>query len=129
MQECRFCKGTIKDRDPFCKYCGYDPKTDTVSLDFIRTGRPVKPLNKKAVSIFSASISPGVKKFAFIGLAILIFSIFYKNHFNIKNVVSEVKHYFTMISEGKFKIGESKRSKKIKWIDVMTFEENAGRTN
>lgn len=129
MQECRFCKGTIKNGDPFCKYCGYDPKTDRMSPDFIPTGQPVKPLNKKAVSIFSAGISPGVKNFAFIGLAILIFSILYKNHFNINNVVSEVKYYFTMISKGKFKIGESKRSKKIEWIDVMTFEENADRAN
>ena len=125
MQECRFCKEKIKDRDPFCKNCGYDSKTDTVNPNFVPPARPINTNRKRRVSMFSLGISPGIKKFVFIGLTILIFSIFYKNHFNIENVAEEVKHYFTMISKGDFKVWEQKKSerKKIEWIDIKTWNE------
>ena len=125
MQVCHFCKKNIKDRDPFCKNCGYDPKTDTVNPNFIPPARKIKNKQRKSVSMFSLGISPGVKKFVFIGLAILVFSIFYKNHFSIENVAAEVKHYFTMISKGSFKLWEQKKEeiKKIEWIDIRTWNE------
>lgn len=133
MQECRYCGKAIEDTEPFCINCGYDPKTDTVSKDFMQQGESVKHLKKKykgGASVGKEGINPGVKKFVFFGLAILIFSIFYKNNFNINNVVSEAKYYFVRIVRGKFaigKIGKDKRDKKnekVEWINVRTFEEN-----
>ena len=103
MQECRFCKEIIKDGDSFCKYCGYDPKVDMISKDFIPPAAPIRPSKKKTTSLFSVGISPGVKKIVFIGLAVLVFSIFYKNNFDIGNVIAEVKYRFNMVSKGKFK--------------------------
>lgn len=126
MQECRFCKEVIKEGDPFCKNCGYDPKTDSINPEFKLIGAQSRPSKKsKKIAVNNArSISPGVKKFALIGLVILVFSIFYKNHFNINNVAAEVKHFCTMVSKGKFKFGQDKRSKKIEWVNVRTFQEN-----
>ena len=98
-----------------------------MSPDFKPEGRPIKLRGKKAkesVSRRIGGVSPGVKNFAFIGLAILIFSIFYKNHFNINNVVSEVKYFFTRIAKGKFIAWESDKKKdddKIEWINVRSF--------
>lgn len=127
MQECRYCQEIIQDKDPFCKYCGYDPKTDMISPEFklmqVKGLTPKKKVKAKSVGF----ISPGVRNFAFIGLAIFIFSIFYKNHFNINNVVTEVKHLFTKIKKGKFITWESDKKKyefkKIEWINVRDFQE------
>ncbi|MFC1709950.1 hypothetical protein ACFL2J_07850 [Candidatus Omnitrophota bacterium] len=129
MQECKFCNGTIKDEDVFCKACGYDPKTDRISPDFVSPpGQPLQPTKEDSTVIARVGISPGVKKFALIALAILIFSIFYKNHFSISNVVAEARYVFTMISKGNFKIWEDKSiSKKIEYIDVRTFEDHQSR--
>ncbi len=124
MPECRFCNGTIKEEDAFCKICGYDSKTDRISPNFVPpTNFPLMPPNKKAASLVSRGVSPGVKKFAFIGLIIIMFSIFYKNHFNISNVLAETKHFFTMLARGKVSLGQSKQKKEIEWIDVRTFKD------
>jgi hypothetical protein len=116
MKECNFCKGVIKDTDAFCKICGYDPKTDTISPNFIPLSEQqmIKIQNKKNASFFRAGISPGVKKFVFIGLAVLVFSIFYKNNFDIGNVVADLNHSFTMVSKGKFDMGQEEYSKGFK---------------
>jgi len=125
MLECRFYQGTIKEEDTFCKICGYDPKTDRMSPNFVSpTNSPLMPPNKKAASLVSGGVSPGVKKFAFIGLIIIMFSIFYKNHFSISNVLAETKHFFTMLSRGKVSLGQSKQKKEIEWIDVRNFEDH-----
>ncbi|MFC1646432.1 hypothetical protein ACFL2Y_04570 [Candidatus Omnitrophota bacterium] len=130
MQECKFCSSKINDEDVFCKTCGYDPKTDTINPDFVSPPPDKQPLtaptNKQSITTSKGGVSPGVKKFAFISLAILIFSIFYKNHFSISNVFAEVKHAFTMISKGKFKVWEDKPSKEIEYIDVRTFQDDRG---
>ena len=75
MQECRYCQQIIEDKDSFCKYCGYDPKTDMMSPEFkLMEAKGLIP-KKKIKSKVSVGISQGVKNFAFIGLAIFIFSL------------------------------------------------------
>lgn len=119
MPECRYCKQTIQDGDLFCKYCGYDPSTDMMRKGFVPQA---KPSNKKAAGISGGGVGSGVKKFVFIGLAVLIFSIFYKNHFSISNVVAEIKYSVTMLLKGKFTPWKkSKPSKEVQWIDMRTF--------
>lgn len=123
MPDCKFCGCAVDSADPFCKKCGYDPKTDKINPNFVVAAKDVgKTVGTDSLHISSRrGISPAVKKFALIGLAILIFSIFYKNHFSISNVIAEVRHTFTMISKGKFKIWGGK--KQVEWIDVRTFED------
>jgi uncharacterized membrane protein YvbJ len=121
MLDCKFCGAPIGDGDPYCKNCGYDPKTDRISSEFVPAAAAKAKADSAAVS--KKAISPAVKNFAIIALIVLVFSIFYKNHFSIGNVIAEVRQVFTMISKGNFKIWESQPSKEIEWIDVRTFEE------
>lgn len=125
MQGCKFCGGTIDPADPFCKKCGYDSKTDKINPNFVvAKGDVGKTVGTDSLHISSRrGVNPGIKKFALIGLAILIFSIFYKNHFSISNVIAEVRHTFTMVSKGKFKIWGGTRNKQVEWIDVRTFRD------
>lgn len=128
MQECRYCNREIKEGDLFCKHCGYDPVTDTMSREFVASGKPMEPPKKKGPNIFGGGVSSGVKSFACIGLTLLVFSIFYKNHFSIDNVIAEAKYFFMRLSKGKITIGGPKRSEKIEWIDMRTFEPDEGET-
>lgn len=128
MQECRFCNRKIKDGDLFCRYCGYDPATDTISHEFVASGKPMRPPKKKGAYQFVGGVSSGVKGFASIGLVLLVFSIFYKHHFNIDNVIAEAKHFFTKLSKGKITVGRPKQSEEIEWIDMRTFEVNEDET-
>jgi DNA modification methylase len=124
MSKCKFCGRIIIVGGSFCKNCGYDPKTDRINPNFVLPSpdQPIQPVKKQSLAISRLGVSPGVKKFALIGLAIFVFSIFYKNHFSITNVIAEVRHTFTMISKGKFKIWEG-NNKQIKYIDVRTFKD------
>ena len=123
MPDCKFCGGTIDAADSFCKKCGYDPKTDKINPNFVVAAKDVgKTMGTDSINISRRGVSPAVKKFALIGLAILVFSIFYKNHFSISNVIAEVRHTFTMISKGKFRIW-GMRNKQAEWIDVRTFQD------
>jgi hypothetical protein len=124
MQECRFCKEKIKDGDEFCQYCGYDPKMDRVNPHFMPSARLSKKAERKSMGMSGFGVSPGVRKFAFIGLAILLFSIFYKNHFSVSNVIAEVKHTFTMFSKGKIKMWQFNRNTESEYIDVRTFQDD-----
>ncbi len=94
MKECKCCKASIKEEDAFCPFCGYDPKTDTVSASFRQNAvsseegkRKVQTKERRC----SHGIRPGVKMFAFIGLAVVIFAILYKHNFNLNGVMSEIK--------------------------------------
>ena len=121
MQECRYCKQTIQDGDLFCKYCGYDPSTDMMRKDFVPH---VATPKKKSPLSSGAGVGAGVKKFVFIGLAVFIFSIFYKNHFNISNVIAEIKNSVIMLLKGKSTAWKPKPSQKeVQWIDMRTFVE------
>ena len=124
MSKCKFCDRIIGEDGSFCKSCGYDPKTDSVNPNFIppSPGQLIQPAKKQPLAISRTQVSPAVKKFALIGLGILIFSIFYKNHFSVTNVIAEIRHTFTMVCKGKFKIWEG-RSKELKYIDVRTFRD------
>lgn len=121
MQTCRYCKEIIKDGDLFCQYCGYDPSTDMIHKGFVPH---VTPPPKKSPFPSGGGVGEGVKKFAFIGICVLIFSIFYKNHFSISNVVAEVKHSVTMLLKGKFTLWKKPTPSKqeTQWIDMRTFE-------
>ena len=123
MQECRFCKETIKDNEGFCHYCGYDPATDTIRQDFVPSPQALKSRTKKRRAEAGPAVGSGVKKFAFIGLAIVVFSVFSKNHFNPAYVAAEVKQFFVLLSKGKFTLWKQKPGSKIQWVDMRDFRE------
>jgi hypothetical protein len=95
MQICKCCKVSVDKDVEFCPFCGYDPATDTISASFRRqnaissqeAARKLREDSRRA----SGGIDPGVKKFAFIGLAVVIFSILYKYNFNLSGAVSGFK--------------------------------------
>lgn len=94
MIECKFCRRFIKEKNVFCPFCGYDPRIDTVNPSFepkktIDVEKVRKMLRQKRYA--RTGISPGVKKFALIGLGVVIFSIFYKHNFSLEGVISEFK--------------------------------------
>ena len=94
MKKCKCCKVLIKEEDAFCPFCGYDPKTDTISASF-RQNAVSSEVAARKMQVdrrpVIEGISPGVKRFALIGLAVIVFSIFYKHNFNLSGLIAEVK--------------------------------------
>ena len=105
MKECKFCNAPAKEEDAFCPFCGYDPKIDTVSASFRQNAVSREESQRKVQTKGirrSRVIRLGVKIFACIGLAIVIFSIPYKHDFNLNVVMSEIKQEWNgVISEVK----------------------------
>ncbi len=123
MKECRYCKKPIKEEDAICVFCGFDHTTGMISSNTAMTESQKKAQIKvQKAAIKSPGIDPRVKKFAFIGLAIVIFSIFYKYNFDINNIMSEAKHLFTKLTMGKSAKGKNKTSEKIELINIKSFE-------
>lgn len=132
MTICKFCQRSMKDNDGICAFCGYDPKTDAISPTFIQQADSLKSIKQKIKENERAAgtgIDPRIKNFAFIGLVIVAFSIFYKNNFSISGVASEITHSFTRLKTGKFTIGvftkkkkKDKTAKKVELINMGSFQ-------
>jgi hypothetical protein len=90
MIKCKCCDALIKE-DTFCPLCGYDPKTDTISASFRQSAASSQKGKRRIEAQERSSIGPGVKMFAFVGLAVVIFSILYKHNFNLNGAMLEVK--------------------------------------
>lgn len=123
MKQCRLCKKMLKDEDTVCVFCGYDFKTDTVSQSFQPKPDSLRCKEEKEQTAKGSGVSSGVKKFALTGLAIVIFSIFYKYNFNINSIAQDASLLFNRIKTGKFTKGKSdnkaeKEAKKIELISV-----------
>lgn len=133
---CNYCKRPLKEGDAFCPFCGYDPKTDAINPAFKQKVASIKDWDRKIQMEEIGrghGISPGVKMFAFIGLAVVIFSIFYKYNFNPSGVMSEVNQvwakarikaskFIPMKAEKKKEKAEEKKIEKTELIDVRSFE-------
>jgi len=94
VKKCKCCNEPIKEEYAFCPFCGYDPKTDTISASF-RQNAVSSEVAARKMQVdrrpVIEGISPGVKRFALIGLAVIVFSIFYKHNFNLSGLIAEVK--------------------------------------
>jgi hypothetical protein len=130
MKQCRFCGVFVEELTDICVSCGYDFKKDIVDPNFMQKKILMadKKIKKTKAENKSAGISPGVKKFMFTGLAILVFSILYKYNFNLSVVYSEILRIPSEIKSGKF-IGKSdnkkdKENKKVELINVLSFMGN-----
>jgi len=122
MQECHYCKKTIKEEDTICPFCGYDHKTGTVSQQVTseNTQKRSQIKEQKAASKGNG-VDPVVKKFAFIGLGIVLFSILYKYNFNINIIAYEISDIFGRVT-GKPNKKKDKTSEKIELIDVRSLK-------
>jgi len=72
-------------------------------------------------------MDPRVKNFAFTGLAIVMFSVFYKYNFNINLVGYEISRIFDKIKTGQFTIWQADKKKdgktqEIGLIDIKYFK-------
>jgi len=127
MINCHFCGKEIEQVKAVCVSCGYDPKTDTVKPELKDQAAAKKAAKGKKLKL-TGGVSPRIKKFAFISLAIVIFSIFYKYNFNPVFVAAEFKHMFTLIRTGKiveiFKFGgkEDNKNKSVGMMNVRSYK-------
>ncbi|MFH1355129.1 MAG: hypothetical protein ABIH19_03165 [Candidatus Omnitrophota bacterium] len=127
MIKCRFCQREIEEEGIVCVSCGYDPKTDTVNTQLKEQAAAKKPIKKKEFKV-AGGVSPKIKKFALIGLTVVIFSIFYKYNFNLGFVAIELKHMITLVRTGKiveiFKSSDKQdsKNKSVGLIDVRSFK-------
>ena len=64
----------------------------------------------KKITLRLWGVSPGVKKFAYFGLAIVIFSVFFKHNFNAEGIKAEVNLIFTK-AQGRLMPGKAKKAK------------------
>jgi hypothetical protein len=133
MKTCRLCGKSLGDVVTECVFCGYDFNTDTVNQSFKAQPEKVAAKNREAAAKSQGSgarqalVSPAVKKFALIGLAVVIFSILLKNNFNVTAVLNEASIIFTKITTGKIINDKSakkddKENKKIELISVRSFK-------
>jgi hypothetical protein len=130
IKECHYCKKPIEEKVEICSSCGYDHKTCTMTET--QSGL-VKSLEEKVKTRRKGSggrifgVDPKVRGFAFIGLGIVIFSVFYKYNFSITGVMSEANQVFQQIKGQVFLTGKSKKAKdkanqKIELLNVKSFE-------
>jgi len=123
MKHCRLCGNFVEDVADACTSCGYDFRTDTVNPNFVP-----KPSStgKTKLEATGTHVSTGVKKFAIIGLIVVIFSVLYKYNFNINDVVFDTVGLFNHAKSGKFikgKVDKNKGNevKKVELINVKSF--------
>jgi len=120
MKECYFCKRPLKEEDAICTFCGYNPKTDAIDPSFKSKISPAKKrggqIKEKKLISAGFGVDPRIKKFAFVGIVITLFSIFYKYNFNINLVGYEASHFLKKIKADKFIIWQPKK-KEAKGID------------
>jgi hypothetical protein len=138
MRECRLCKKPLEAEDAVCVFCGYDPKTDTVNPAFKQQSSSIekaKAIEKKTGGeACEKGVDPKIKKFAFIGMAILIFSVLYKYNFDVTLATADIRLFFTRLTTGKIFSGKADKKKgkkveKIEWVNVRSFESPKKKTN
>lgn len=127
MKQCRLCGKTLKEEETICPFCGYNIVTDSVSRSFQPKPESARNKEEREQAAKAGGVSPGVKKFALAGLAILIFSIFYKYNFNINTITSKANQLFNRIKTGEFTKGKDnkkadKEVKKVELVNVRSFD-------
>ncbi len=136
MKECRYCRNLIDEKDMLCSFCGYDYNTDTINQSFnhqeSNAAESKKKIREQEPKLARrAVVSPGIKKFAFVGLAIVIFSILYKYNFDINRLVLKTGKAINKLKTGKiFQKGpDSKKDtseEKVELTDVSSFDGTKG---
>jgi len=107
MKVCHFCKEEISDKEQICAYCGYNFQTDTVIPDF------VKKIKEKDKGEKQKLIGSGIKTFIFWATLIIIFSLIFKYHGKIGNLIQQGKSYFK-------KVKKSQIDKAAEFIDLSS---------
>lgn len=123
MAVCRFCRNELEHERQICPACGYDPTTDRVNqaakAQIEQSEALGKKKNKKEKKEGGGGVNPGIKKFALIGVAIIVFSVFYKYNFDINGVIYEITQNIARIKEGRLFSKESDKDKEVKKIELM----------
>ncbi len=124
MKQCRNCGNIVDDLADVCTSCGYNFRTDTVDPSFVSKKTPAGKENIKEQK--STGVSSGIKKFAFVGLAVLIFSVLYKYNFNVNELYSNAGLLFNRIKAAKSTQGKADKNKKaqvqkVELINVRSF--------
>ncbi len=133
MKECVYCKRPMKEEAVVCIYCGYDHKLGTISQAYSRPPAPGKEpqagtgIKEEKAPAGPGGVNPKVKKFAFIGILLVAFSVLYKYNFNVNVIVSDLKGAAVNIKGVKFlqdKFGKKKAQaiEKIELLNVEKFE-------
>jgi len=90
MKICAYCQKQLKGEDQICEYCGYDPKTDTISPV---VSKKAEPKRERSELKEGTAFGPKIKIFAILGLLIIAFVIFHKYNFDLNVVYSEAMQF------------------------------------
>jgi hypothetical protein len=89
MKTCRYCEEVMGENDGICPYCGYNSKTDTLTPGF------VKKAKKDSVLQRQKKISPGVRRFAFLGALVIGCSLVFKYQGELGDIFWGLKNRLT----------------------------------
>jgi hypothetical protein len=113
----------MNDEEMSCVYCGYDFKTDTINPSLVKS-TPKKGIREVRASGDAKGIDPRVKKFAFIGIAIIAFSIFYRYRFDVTGFIHSIRQLIpvTASAKGKTVKRQDKKNEKVGLLNVKFFD-------
>jgi len=124
MGVCRFCSEVIGDQDEICSNCGYNPKTDTLTVGFVRKEKKVGFVQKQG------KVSSGVKSFMFWGTAIIVLSLGIKYQGKFGDVLWKAKNIISgnKVSKSAPALGKNNQNKITRFTDVRSYQAPADKS-
>lgn len=118
MRICRFCNETIGDQDEICANCGYNPKTDTLTVGFVKKEKKAGFVQKQK------KVSSGVKSFMSWGMTIIVVSLGIKYQAKIGDAIWAGKNILlgAKLNKPAQGAGKNDQSKPIRFTDVRSYE-------
>ncbi|MBN1912991.1 MAG: hypothetical protein JW788_01175 [Candidatus Omnitrophica bacterium] len=128
MKKCKYCQKDVQEEEKLCPFCGYDFKSGTITQVFSEEEAQKRKRAEKKISRKEGGIDPRIKKFAFIGIAITIFSVLYSYNFRLNIIFFDFKDKFLGGKKGGLTLnsilGKKKKDQKIENIqltDISSF--------
>jgi hypothetical protein len=124
MGVCRFCSEVIGDQDEICSNCGYNPKTDTLTVGFVKKEKKVRFVQKQR------KVSSGVKSFMFWGMATVVLSLGIKYQGKLGDVIWKAKNILlgVKVKQSAQTSVKTNPNKITRFTDVRSYQAPADKT-
>ena len=124
MGICRYCNEVIGQQDEICGNCGYNPGTDTMTTSFVKKKTKTVSGGKQKI------LRPGVKSFAFWGLAIVVLSLGIKYQGKLGDIAWKAKNLLlgNKVNPSAQDLEKAKQNKVIRLIDVRSSKVSADKS-